>query len=80
VVNTVSNDFTVTGPLVLTQNDGRHKRRLTSDAANYSGLLQILTLEHPAKINSDGATVTVATATVNFQSGEMHFGPLVGLF
>lgn len=80
VVNTLSNDFVVTGALELTENDGEHKRRLTSDAANYSGLLQTITLIHPAKIHSDGANVTVANATVNFKSGDMTFGPLVGLF
>jgi Lipopolysaccharide-assembly, LptC-related len=80
VVNTVSNDFVVTGPLELVQNDGQHNRRLTSDAATYSGMLQTLTLTHPSKINSDGAKATVATATVNFRSGDMSFGPLIGLF
>jgi hypothetical protein len=78
VVNTLSNDFVVTGPMELTENDGQHARRLTSDAANYSGALQTLILSHPAKIVSDGARVTVATATVNFKSGDMSFGPLVG--
>jgi hypothetical protein len=78
VVNTLSNDFVVTGPLELTEDDGKHQRRLTSDAANYSGALQTLILSHPAKISSDGARVTVASATVNFRSGDMNFGPLVG--
>jgi hypothetical protein len=80
VVNTLSNDFVVTGPMQLTEIDGRHDRRLTSDAANYSSALETLILSHPAKISSDGARVTVATATVNFRSGDMNFGPLVGHF
>jgi hypothetical protein len=80
VVNTVSNDFVVTGPVELIENDGKHKRHFTSDSANYSGVLQTLTLTHPAKINSDGARVTVASATVDFRSGDMHFGPLIGLY
>jgi hypothetical protein len=80
VVNTLSNDFVVTGPLELTENDGRHRRRLTSDAADYSGASQTLTLSHPAKISSDDVKATVASATVDFVSGDMSFGPLVGLF
>jgi hypothetical protein len=80
VVNTLSNDFVVTGPLELIENDGKHNRHLTSDAASYSGALQTLTLTHPSKISSDGARVKVATATVNFKSGDMSFGPLVGLY
>src|SRR5664279_2589093 len=78
VVNTLSNDFVVTGPMQLTEIDGLHDRRLTSDAANYSGAMQTLILSHPSKISSDGARVTVATATVNFRSGDMSLGPLVG--
>jgi hypothetical protein len=78
VVNTLSNDFVVTGPMQLTEIDGQHDRRLTSDAANYSGALQTLILSHPSKIDSDGARATVATATVNFRSGDMTLGTLVG--
>jgi hypothetical protein len=80
VVNTLSNDFVVTGPLELIENDGRQRRRLTSDAASFSGVLQTLTLNRPSKISGDGANVTVATATVNFKSGDMRLGPLVGLY
>ena len=80
VVNMLSNDFFVTGPLELVQNDGRHKRRLTSTDGSYSGALQTLTLPHSADIISDGARVKVANAVVNFGSGDMKLGPLVGLF
>lgn len=80
VVNTITNDFIVTGPLELVQNDGKHRRRLTSDAATYSGALQMLTLNHPADISSDGAKVKVASASVNFRSGEMSLGKLVGIY
>jgi len=78
VVNTLSNDFVVTGPMKLTEIDGQHDRHLTSDAANYSGALQTLILRHTSIISSDGARVTVATATVNFRSGDLNLGPLVG--
>jgi hypothetical protein len=65
IVNTISDDFVVTGPLELIENDGKHRRRLTSNAATYS---------------SDGARVTVASASVDFRSGDMHFGRLLGLY
>jgi lipopolysaccharide export system protein LptC len=80
VVNTLSNDFVVTGPLQLIENDGQHKRRLTSDSANYSGVLQTLMLSHQAKIESDGAKATVASAEVNFKTGDMSLGRLIGLY
>lgn len=80
IVNTISNDFVVTGPLELTQNAGKHSRRLSSDAATYSGVLQTLTLNHPTDVNDNGTKVTFATATVNFQSGDMALGRLVGVY
>jgi len=80
IVNTLSNDFTVTGGLELTENDGLHRRRITSSSAVYSGTLQTLTLHSPAHIAADGARVTVRSAEVNFRSGDMSFGPLVGLY
>ncbi len=80
VVNTLSNDFVVTGPVELIENDGEHKRRLNSTSATYSGMLQTLTLDHQAKITTDGVHVTVASASVNFKSGDMTFGRLVGLY
>jgi hypothetical protein len=80
VVNTISNDFIVTGPLELTENDGKHQRRLTSVDATYSGIMQTLTFTHSAKITSDGVHATVASATVNFRSGDMSFGRLSGIY
>jgi hypothetical protein len=80
IVNTLSNDFTVTGGLELTENDGKHKRRITSSSAVYAGALQTLSLHAPAHIAADGARVTVRSAEVNFESGAMTFGPLVGLY
>ncbi len=80
VINTLSNDFIVTGPLELIQDDKQHHRTLVSDAANYSGILQTLTLMHPADIVSDGAKLKVANVTVDFRSGDMKLGPIVGLF
>ncbi len=80
VVNTISNDFVVVGPLQLVEDDGKHRRRLVSVGANYSGVLQTLTLTHQAKIDTDGAHVTVASAVVNFRSGDMSFGRLIGLY
>ncbi len=80
VVNTLSNDFIATGPLELIQNDGTQRRRMTSDAANYSGMLSTLTLLHPANIVTDGAKIKVASATVNFRTGNLTVGRILGIF
>ena len=80
VVNTLSNDFIATGPLELTQNDGKQRRKMTSDAANYSGMMSTLTLLHPANIVTDGAKIKVASATVNFRTGDLSVGRIIGVF
>ncbi|MFN2459616.1 MAG: LPS export ABC transporter periplasmic protein LptC [Candidatus Velthaea sp.] len=80
VVNTVTNDFVATGPLTLVQIDGQHDRRFSSDAATYSGLARTLTLNHPATIRDDAGTIEVKRATINFKTGDMTLGPLVGTY
>lgn len=80
VVNTISNDFTATGPVELVENDGRHRRRFVSDSAIYQGIQQTLVLNHPARIESDGAVLDVATATINFRSGDTKLGRITGTY
>lgn len=80
VVNLITNDFTATGPIQLTENDGLHARRFTTDAAVYSGIGEVLTLSHPTTIVSDKATVHVTKATINFKTGETTFDGLVGTY
>jgi hypothetical protein len=80
VINTLSNDFVVTGPLELTENDGQHKRHIVSVDATYTGAQQTLSLHNPATIDADGARVKVRTAEINFRSGDMSLGSMTGLY
>ncbi|MGB8265952.1 MAG: hypothetical protein WCE44_06500 [Candidatus Velthaea sp.] len=74
VVNTVSNDFSASGHVVLIENDNKHQRRFRSQQAAYSGGLEILTLPVSARIESDGLKVQVERATVNLRTGAMTLG------
>ena len=79
MVNRISNDFTVTGPVTFVepQKDGK-VRRFTTVGAHYAGGTRILQLDHPATI-TDGATkATFANATVNFRTGDVTVGQLQG--
>jgi len=74
VVNTLSNDFSASGHVVLTENDGKHQRQFRSERALYSGVPQVLTLPSPVHIESDGMTASFDHAVVNLKTGSMQLG------
>jgi lipopolysaccharide assembly outer membrane protein LptD (OstA) len=74
VVNTISNDFSANGHVVLTENDGKHKRLFRSERALYNGIPQILTLPSAVHIESDGMTASFDHAIVNLKTGSMQLG------
>jgi len=74
LVNTISNDFSANGHVVLIENDGLHKRRFTSQQAMYNGVPEILTLPVSANIEDDGLVLKVDKATVNLKTGDMVLG------
>lgn len=78
-VNTITNDLTIRGPLAVSEPlaPGR-TRKITTVGARYSGATRTLQLDHTATITDQGATVTVATATVDFRTGDSKFGRIEG--
>jgi hypothetical protein len=79
VVNLTSNDFFASGTIDISDIGGTHHRHFLSDAATYAGTGEILTLPQFATIKSDGATLRVANATVNFRTGDVTLGRIVGV-
>lgn len=77
-LNTVTNDLFITGPVTLTEPLPKGARVFHTVAANYVGALKQLTLKNPATITEDGGTVTVASATIDFKTGEATFGRIEG--
>jgi hypothetical protein len=74
VVNTLSNDFSASGHVELTEIDGKHDRRFRSERALYNGVPQILTLPTAVRIESDGMTASFDHAIVNLKTGSMSLG------
>ncbi len=74
VVNTLSNDFSATGHVVLIENDGKHTRRFRSEHALYNGLPEVLTLPSTVHIESDGMAASFDHAIVNLRTGSMQLG------
>lgn len=72
-----ANAFTVRGPVHLTEIGERH-RSLDTIGARYDGPSQVLHLERPTTIRDGALTVRVETAVVNFKTGDLTLGPLVG--
>lgn len=78
-VNTFSNDLTVAGPVTFVEDEGGARTRtFKSVGAIYNGTTHVLTLSHPSTITDSGATVTVASMTVNFKTGDAQFGRIEG--
>jgi lipopolysaccharide export system protein LptC len=75
--NLLANDFVVTGPVTFTEVGGQH-RKLVTVGAHYSGNDHTLHLDHPTTIQEGPATLHVATAVVNFQTGQTTLGRIVG--
>jgi hypothetical protein len=71
------NDFQATGPVSFVEIGGRHRRLDTIDA-HYEGNVHTLVLTHPTTIREDGASVTVASASINFLTGETKLGRIAG--
>jgi len=74
VVNTLSNDFSASGHVVLTENDGKHDRHFRSERALYNGIPEILTLPTAVHIESDGMSANFDHAVVNLKTGSMQLG------
>ncbi len=79
VINLVTNDFVATGQVDVKEIDGKHDRHFSSAEADYAGITQMLILNRPSTIFSDGTTLRVATATINFRSGDVQLGRIVGV-
>jgi hypothetical protein len=79
IVNRVTNDFSVTGPVTFVEpeKDGR-VRRFTTVGARYAGGTRTLQLEHTATITEGSTKITVSNATVNFRTGTVTVGTLQG--
>ncbi len=71
------NDFTVTGNVAFVEVGGQH-RRLDTDGAHYSGTTHVLSLDHPTTIRDGAVTLRVATASINFLTGDTKLGRIAG--
>jgi hypothetical protein len=75
--NLAANTFDVTGAVTFNEIGGQH-RTLKTDGARYSGADHVLHLNHPTTIREGPLTLHVATATVNFLTGETKLGKFQG--
>ncbi len=79
VVNRISNDFTVSGPVTFVEPEpGGRIRRFTTVGAHYVGGTRELQLDHPATITEGTTKATFANAKVNFRTGDVTVGRMEG--
>jgi hypothetical protein len=77
-VNTITDDFSASGPVHLQTLDPQHRRTLDTDAAVWTNASQTLTLSHPVAIDDEGTKATVKNVTIDFRTGQSHAGGLSG--
>ncbi len=77
-VNTLSNDFTATGDVHVTEIKGKASRTFDTDLIVWTNATKLLTLNHPSVIKTGKAVMTVANATFNVQTGDVHLGKIGG--
>jgi hypothetical protein len=78
--NTATNDFSVRGPINVRQQIGPGRlRTLKTTGAQYYGATHTLTLANQVTLTDGTATIVVANATLNFQSGAMTLGRIVAV-
>ncbi len=79
-VNTQTFDFTALGDVHVTQlqDDGGARRSFDTDFIQWVNATKLLSLPHPSIVHSGDETLRVGTVTVNFNTGEIHFGGITG--
>jgi hypothetical protein len=78
-VNTITNDLVVSGPVEFRDDLGNGRvRTFKTKGARYAGVTRMLVLDHTATITDAGATVTVASLTIDFRTGDAKLGRIEG--
>lgn len=78
-VNTLSNDFTATGRVHITQlKPGALARSFDTDLIVWTNATKTVTLSHPSIIKTGDATMTVDSMTINVDTGAIHVGKIGG--
>lgn len=77
-VNTLSDDFTATGDVHVTQIMSGTTRTFDTDLIVWTNASKQLTLSHPSLITTGDAKMTVQSATFNVQNGQIHLGKIGG--
>lgn len=77
-VNTASNDFTLTGPVTITDPENGKLRTFASDSAVWNAFAQTLTLAHPSTFTQGDAQLHVEHLTYNLKTGEVKLGRIRG--
>ena len=79
-VNTSTNDLYVRGPVKFKEDlGGGRTRTFTTIGAHYIGATRVLELDHRSTITDAGATIVVATMTIDFRTGETKLGRIEGM-
>ena len=79
-VNTQTFDFTATGDVHIAELSPRDgvKRSFDTDLIDWANSSKTLTLAHPSIVQTGDQKLKIAKLTVDFNSGQVHFGKMNG--
>ena len=76
--NTMSDDFTATGKVSIEELGAKEKRSFETDLVQWINLTHTLTLPHISVVRTGKDVLTIKSATVNFQTGQIHVTGISG--
>ncbi|PZR59684.1 MAG: hypothetical protein DLM50_00815 [Candidatus Meridianibacter frigidus] len=76
--NTVSQDFTATGRVHVEQTGASMPRSFDTDLIVWSNATKTLTLSHRSLIRTGSASLTIANASINVETGKIKIGSIAG--
>jgi hypothetical protein len=78
-VNRTTGDLFVRGPVWFREDLGQGRTRtFATTGARYVGATRVLELDHRATITDAGATIIVASMTIDFRTGDAKLGRIEG--
>ena len=78
VVNTVTNDVFVSGPVTFREQTAHGSRTYATTDGHYAGATRVLTLDKPVTVTEGASRITFASVSADFRTGELKFGRIEG--
>ena len=77
-IDTQSLNFTAVGKVHVVMIDDPQHRSFDTDLVMWTNGAKLLKMDHPSYVHSGDQTLKLQTVTINFDTGQIHFGGISG--